>query len=190
LGIAHEKKLAKELGGRPQPGSGSGAFRKEDVFFPGFLCQEKETAKSFMSVQARWLRQLDEHAMGRSKIPLLNICFTRPDGVREWMGFPENDVEKVLHYNVESWQLGIAQHPPFHTPNKSLRVQVCHLDEAIRDRKREGDYDYTLVRLDFPILRPPAPRMWYLMPLDDFKRVVDPSLLGKKAQLGHAGSKS
>jgi len=179
LGLSHEKKLAKELGGRPQPGSGSGHFRKEDVFFPGFLCQEKETAKSFMSVQSQWLRQLDVHAMERSKIPLLNLCFTRPDGVREWMGFPEQDVEKVLNENTEEWQLGPSQLPPISTEKKSQRVCVAHLDAAIRDRKEQGDHDYTLVRLHFTKIYFPAPQMWYLMPLDDFKKVVNPSLLGK-----------
>ena len=84
-----EKKLAKRLGGRRVPGSGSTRTRKQDVRFDGALMQVKSTGKESISLKLTDLRQLVTDAMNADKTPVFLFTFTGPEVHNdEWICLP------------------------------------------------------------------------------------------------------
>ena len=83
-----EKKLAKETGGKRQPGSGSQWFAKGDVESPpakelvavGFLIEGKTTAKKQIIVRRSMLEEHFTKALDGNRIGIFQICLD--DSVR------------------------------------------------------------------------------------------------------------
>lgn len=74
----HERRTAKNLGGRVQVGSGSSDFLKGDVVTENCLieCKTCEEEKKSKSIKKEWLEKINEQcfAMGK-KFPILAFDF-------------------------------------------------------------------------------------------------------------------
>ena len=68
-----EKKLAKKLGGRRQPGSGSIPGLKGDVFSKTYLAECKATASASYILKLKVLEKIEQEAAMENKEPLLEI---------------------------------------------------------------------------------------------------------------------
>lgn len=83
-GRRYEKKLAKKLGVKPQPGSGAFPFYKEDIELDKFLIQVKTTTKKSYSLKDDDLKTLVRNATKVGKIPVMVINI----GGRAWSLMP------------------------------------------------------------------------------------------------------
>jgi hypothetical protein len=79
-GRKFEKKLAKKVGGRVQPGSGAFPFYKEDVVTADCLMQLKQTDKTQYAIHLKDLTELCVNAAKVGKRPL----FVLHMGGRSW----------------------------------------------------------------------------------------------------------
>lgn len=73
---AQEKRVAKQLGGRTQPQSGAGIFRKEDVKDQRFLVQCKGTTRldaKQITIKVSDLDQVEFNAATDSRLPAMQI---------------------------------------------------------------------------------------------------------------------
>lgn len=86
IGDAYEKEIAEELGGKLVQGSGSIREKKEDVDFRGCKMQVKFTSAKSISIKAKDLAKLEEHALNAEKKPAL--VFAVEGGEHEWIAFP------------------------------------------------------------------------------------------------------
>ena len=93
-----EKRLAKSLGGRRTPGSGSKAI-KGDVQTRDELVEAKTTAKSQYTLKLEDLQKLERQALGAGKRPVLAIELNNQAKVdllnREWVLIPRHDYEEL-----------------------------------------------------------------------------------------------
>ena len=96
-GRRSEKRVAKKLGKRPVPGSGSQPGAKGDIRLDRMLMETKSTAKGSISVKKAWLDKITREALAANRIPVLVISFTTPvgDSVRngDWLLVPEYCLE-------------------------------------------------------------------------------------------------
>ena len=69
-----EKRLAKKLGGRVQPGSGSLLSFKGDVITDDFLIEAKFTDKEDYRLQLAIWHKITKEAHSKDKIPLMEVC--------------------------------------------------------------------------------------------------------------------
>ncbi len=69
-----EKRLAKKLGGRRQPGSGCVPGLKGDVKSADFLVECKKTDHASHILTLKVLRKIDQEAALEGKEPLLEVC--------------------------------------------------------------------------------------------------------------------
>jgi Holliday junction resolvase len=79
-GRSFERKLAKKLGGRVQPGSGALPFAKEDVKTADYLIQCKSTTKNSYTIKLDDLETLRQNAIKIGKQP----CFVLQIGGKTW----------------------------------------------------------------------------------------------------------
>lgn len=79
-GVVSEKKVAKSLGGRLTPASGSMHGAKGDVRVADFLLEAKSTSDQTMRVELHWLQKISHEALSIGKTPALSIRFVNPDG--------------------------------------------------------------------------------------------------------------
>lgn len=79
-GRKFERKLAKKLGGRVQPGSGAVPFAKEDVKTETHLIQCKSTTKRQYTIKLDDLETLRQNAIKVGKQP----CFVLRIGNMTW----------------------------------------------------------------------------------------------------------
>lgn len=85
---AQEKRVAKQTGGRTQPQSGAGAFRKEDVRSSRFLIQCKGTTNldaKTMVLKGSDLDACEQNAALDGREPCLQLDLGR----RHWFAVPE-----------------------------------------------------------------------------------------------------
>ena len=85
---AQERRVAKQIGGRIQPQSGAGDFRKEDVRDARFLVQCKGTTRldaKQITLKKSDVDQVEQNAALESRLPALQIDIGRN---RYWL-FPE-----------------------------------------------------------------------------------------------------
>ncbi len=109
-----ELRLANELRGERQKGSGSQAFHKGDVKTTELLVESKRTEKDSLSVKKAWLIKISREAVGYNKIPALSLEFdTMPDMVaKDWVAIPSRtlalliDCYKVLEAQSVSTSAG------------------------------------------------------------------------------------
>lgn len=79
-GTVSEKKVAKSVGGRLTPASGSMHGAKGDVRVADFLLEAKSTSDQTMRVELHWLQKISHEALSIGKTPALSIRFVNPDG--------------------------------------------------------------------------------------------------------------
>ena len=75
-----EKRAAKRLGGRQQPGSGSQQHSKGDIKLKEFLIESKATVAESLSVKLAWLKKIAEEAIAINREPALLIQFVDGQG--------------------------------------------------------------------------------------------------------------
>lgn len=68
-----EFRVAGEVGGRRQPGSGSSKYAKGDVKQHDFLIECKSTQHHSLSVKQAWLKKISHEALALQKEPALSI---------------------------------------------------------------------------------------------------------------------
>ena len=68
-----EKRVAKRIGGRRQPGSGNGWRHKNDVAHVDCLLEMKHTDKKQITIKQADLDALRYHAVLIGKVPVLHI---------------------------------------------------------------------------------------------------------------------
>ena len=68
-----EKRLARKLNGRLQPGSGSGKYNKGDVKTAKWLCECKRTDKASYTLTEKVILKIENEAIMEGKEPLLEI---------------------------------------------------------------------------------------------------------------------
>lgn len=93
--------MAKDLGGRTQPGSGNQWHSKADVKTPDHLVECKYTEKASYSLKAVELEKLLVEAMKASKEPILCIQFCHPKTKRQFGVLPWEDVLSLLQERTE-----------------------------------------------------------------------------------------
>jgi hypothetical protein len=93
-----EKRIAKELGGKTQPGSGAFEHFKGDVKLSDYLIEAKRTDKQSITVKAEWLSKIDHEAINVGKIPALAIELGSMNGFteNEWIAIPMSEFKKLL----------------------------------------------------------------------------------------------
>lgn len=84
---AQERKDARDYGGRVQPGSGSGEFRKGDVRTAELLIENKRTDAQSMSIKGEWLDKIWFEARSEGRLPVVGIEIAG----REWVLMPRED---------------------------------------------------------------------------------------------------
>ena len=70
-----EKKIARKMGGRLTPGSGSRWHSKGDIATPDELVEVKSTANESMTVHRQWLEKIREEAIKVCKNPVVVLDF-------------------------------------------------------------------------------------------------------------------
>lgn len=68
-----ENRVASNLGGKRQRGSGASDYAKGDVKTDDFLVECKQTEKKSLSVKGKWLSKITREAMAAGKTPALSI---------------------------------------------------------------------------------------------------------------------
>lgn len=93
-----EKRIAKELGGKTQPGSGCFDHFKGDVKLDDYLIEAKRTDKNSITVKAEWLSKIDHEAINVGKTPALVIEIGGMNGFteNEWIAIPMSEFKKLL----------------------------------------------------------------------------------------------
>ena len=93
-----EKRLAKDLGGKTQKGSGSKDFHKGDVKSPELLVEAKRTDKDSLSVKKEWLVKIFNESVSYGKIPALSIEFDQMPTIvpKDWVAVPSKTLKLLL----------------------------------------------------------------------------------------------
>lgn len=92
VGKLSEKKLARKIGARLQPNSGSMESAKGDMVKGDFLIEAKSTIGGSIGLRLDWLLKIAHEARHSDKTPAVAITFTseggspRRDG--EWVAVP------------------------------------------------------------------------------------------------------
>jgi hypothetical protein len=92
---AREKKLAKKLGAKLTPNSGSLTHFKGDLFTANELVDLKSTQKSQIVITVSMLQKLVDDAFTMGREPVLVLDFPNSDLVnKQWILFPKSSLEK------------------------------------------------------------------------------------------------
>ncbi len=86
-----EARLAADLDGKVQSGSGNQDGKKGDVKYDLVLLEAKSTEKKSISLKMSWLEKIDEEAVAESgRIPALGITFTgiKRGTEKDWIIIP------------------------------------------------------------------------------------------------------
>lgn len=71
-----ERRVAGEIGGKPQPGSGNKWYAKGDAKGPDLLVECKSTDKESISIKLGVIDKIEREAMLAGREPVLQIDFT------------------------------------------------------------------------------------------------------------------
>ena len=102
-----ERRVARALSGRRQPGSGSSMYAKGDVKqrsseafdLNRFLIECKQTKNASLSVKAEWLSKITQEAMAAGLEPALQFDIKgQKDGFveRDWIAVPLSVFKRIL----------------------------------------------------------------------------------------------
>lgn len=105
----HERRVAKEMGGRRLPASGALPFGRRDkntaaadVRTDALLIQHKSTIKDSLTVKRDWLYELSVEAQRRSLDPALMMSFDREVRCsQEWIAVPKDVFYRLLSNQPE-----------------------------------------------------------------------------------------
>lgn len=90
-----EKKTAKRIAGRANPGSGSIDGLKGDITLRDFLVENKSTEHKSISLKHEWLEKISREAREVGKTPALAIQFVdklgNPIANARWVLIPEDE---------------------------------------------------------------------------------------------------
>ena len=99
-GRASEQRLAREMGGRARPGSGSMEGAKGDISFGSVLLEAKSTTNASIVLKKAWLDKIGTEARSEGKMPALAVSFVHPDGKPvidgEWVLITRHRFEELL----------------------------------------------------------------------------------------------
>ena len=101
LGQKTERRILKKIGARKQPASGAIPGFPNDGVRDRYLIEVKSTQRTSLGLRRRWLEELEENAISRSKVPALMIVFNMPDPTQdfalyqEWVAIPCRDFERL-----------------------------------------------------------------------------------------------
>ena len=99
-GRASERRLTRELGGRPRPASGALEGAKADMELGQVLLEAKSTTRSSVGVKFDWLVKISREARSEGKTPALSVSFVREDGSPhldgEWVMIPMHRFKELL----------------------------------------------------------------------------------------------
>ena len=105
LGQKTERRILKKIGARRQPASGAIPGFPNDGVKNRYLIEVKSTQRVSLGLKRKWLEDLEENAISRSKIPALMIVFNAPDSLTrdsvsieslcEWVAVPRRDFERI-----------------------------------------------------------------------------------------------
>lgn len=91
-GQRSERRVAKKLGSRPNPGSGALPGAKGDVTRPKFLIELKATGKESYRIEKKVLDKIKKEALDKNRVPALGVSFVTESGeAREngdWIALP------------------------------------------------------------------------------------------------------
>ena len=91
-GTKSEKRVARSVGARTTPGSGSLPGRKGDSELPEMLIESKCTVNSSLSVKHEWLRKIEREALEKNRAPALTLSFVHDSGeakpAGDWIAIP------------------------------------------------------------------------------------------------------
>lgn len=96
-GRKSEKKVAKSVGAKLRPGSGSIVGAKGDMVKHSqeqkWLLEAKSTVASSIRLELDWLRKISSEALETNAAPMLTLSFTNGDGSPveggEWVAIPK-----------------------------------------------------------------------------------------------------
>lgn len=90
-----EKKTARRIAGRANPGSGSLPGLKGDITLPSFLVENKCTEHKSISLKYEWLAKVTREAREVGRCPALTIQFVDKQGTPisygRWALIPEDE---------------------------------------------------------------------------------------------------
>jgi hypothetical protein len=87
-----ERRIAKRLGAKLSPGSGSKPGAKGDSALPDLLIESKATVRESIILKRSWLQKISREALDRNLYPALSLSFvsgsgeSRPNG--DWLLVP------------------------------------------------------------------------------------------------------
>lgn len=104
-----ERDILKEIGAKRQPGSGAILGFPNDGVKGRYLIEVKSTQQASLGLKRKWLEDLDENAVVRSKVPTLIIVFHKVNSIGgfstprmindaeilEWVAIPRRDFERL-----------------------------------------------------------------------------------------------
>lgn len=93
-----EKRVAKQLDGKVQKGSGSKTFHKGDVKSRELLVESKRTDKDSLSVKKDWLIKIFNESVAYNKIPALSIEFDQMPNLvpKDWIAIPADKLRYFI----------------------------------------------------------------------------------------------
>lgn len=94
-----EQRIAKQIGGKPTPGSGAFDGHKGDVTHDRFLIEAKRTDKQSLSVKKAWLDKIVAEAYQAGKNPALSIQIGERTGcfdTEDWIMMPLSVFNKLI----------------------------------------------------------------------------------------------
>lgn len=102
-----EKRIAKALGGKRQPGSGSSPYAKGDVIqkspaghsLTKFLIECKQTKHKSLSIKGEWLTKISREAMAAGKEPALQFEIKGNEDTfveGDWIAVPLSVFKRLL----------------------------------------------------------------------------------------------
>ena len=96
-GRRSEKRVARSLGRKPVPGSGSRPGVKGDIRLDRMLLETKATAKRQFVIKKAVLDKIEREALAANRMPGLMISFTSPSGEAtrngDWLLVPKYCLE-------------------------------------------------------------------------------------------------
>lgn len=89
---AHERRLAKKVGGKVNAGSGAFWTRKGDVRSDKLLIEHKYTGNKSFTLNASVLDKIEKEAIMDGRMPVLGISL----GNRNWCMITEDDLFELM----------------------------------------------------------------------------------------------
>ena len=94
-----ENRVAREVGGKRQPGSGSSVYAKGDVDANDFLIECKQTKNKSIRIESKWLAKISREAFAVGKDPALSIDIKGQEDEfceRDWVAIPMSVFKRLL----------------------------------------------------------------------------------------------